>query len=175
MEKGEWKMTIHLEVINEENWEECLNLKVSDEQSEYLPSNAYSIAESKFNDKIKLLGIYKDTIMVGFAAYILDEEGDMNLYKFMIGKQYQAKGYGKEALKHLMDIIVKKTLNREVWLSLHPNNAVAIKLYCNYGFKRQIIGLEADDEIFFKYDILIWNLFNSNISKIIRRGVARSW
>lgn len=148
-------MTIHLEVINEENWEECSNLKVSDEQRGYLPSNTHSIAESKFNDKIKLLGIYKDTSMVGFASYILDEEGDMNLYKFMIGKQYQGKGYGKEALIHLMDIIIKETPNREVWLSLHPNNAVAIKLYCNYGFKQQITGLEAEDEIFFKYDILI--------------------
>jgi diamine N-acetyltransferase len=146
-------MAIHLEAINEENWEECVSLEVSDQQREYLPSNVHSIAEAKFNDKIKLLGIYNDTGMIGFASYILDEEGDMNLYKFMIDKQYQGKGYGKEALLLLMNIIIKETKNNEVWLSLHPNNAVAIKLYCSYGFKQCITGLETEDEIFYKYDI----------------------
>lgn len=146
-------MALHIEAINIDNWEECARLEVSEEQRKYLPSNVHSIAESKFNNSIKLLGIYNDTVMVGFASYILDEEGDMNLYKFMIDKQYQGKGYGKKALLLIMDIIIKETKNKEVWLSLHPDNLIAVKFYCSYGFKQCITGLETKDEIFYKYDI----------------------
>ncbi|MGH4119521.1 GNAT family N-acetyltransferase [Clostridium sp.] len=108
---------------------------------------------------MKILGVYLGDVMIGFASYILDEQGDMNLYKLMIDKHSQGNGYGKEALIKLMDIIKNETKNKEIWLSLHPNNAVAIKIYCNYGFNQQIIGLEAEDEIFFKYNCMYEEAF----------------
>ena len=78
----------------------------------------------------------------------------MNLYKLMIDRGYQQNGYGKRALIMLIDIMKNETKNKEIWLSLHPNNFVAIKLYRDYGFNQEITGLEAEDEIFFKYNIL---------------------
>lgn len=72
----------------------------------------------------------------------------------MIDKDYQRNGYGKEALIKVMDVIKNETENKEIWLSLHPDNTVAIKLYCDYGFNQEVTGLEAEDEIFFKYNIL---------------------
>ena len=146
-------MNITLESIDARNWEECIKLEVSEEQRPFIPSNLHSVAESKFQIGMEILGVYLDDVMIGFASYILDEQGDMNLYKLMIDKHYQGKGYGKTALIKLMDIIRTQTTNKEVWLSLHPNNAIAIKLYCDYGFKQEIVGLEAEDEIFFKYEI----------------------
>lgn len=145
-------MGLYVKDIDKSNWNDCIKLVVTEEQASFLPSNLYSIAEAKFVEGIRLLGIYKDNTMIGFASYILDEEGDMNLYKFMIDKNYQNKGYGKQALSLVMDIIKSEAKKKEVWLSLHPQNTTAIHLYCNYGFTKTITGLEADDEIFFKYD-----------------------
>ncbi len=45
-------------------------------------------------------------------------------------------------------------VTKEIWLSLHPDNVAAINLYRSYGFHQEITGLEEEDEIFFKYDIL---------------------
>jgi diamine N-acetyltransferase len=145
---------IYLKDIDSSSWRDCIQLEVKEEQRPFIQSNLHSIAESRFQNGMRLLGIYKDHIMVGFASYILDEDGDMNLYKLMIDKNYQGKGYGRKALALVMDMIKKETLKKEVWLSLHPDNAAAIKLYSGYGFRRQLTGLEAEDEIFFKYDIL---------------------
>lgn len=145
-------MEVYLKSIDDTNWRKCIELEVSEEQIPFIPSNLHSIAESKFQDGMRNFGVYLEDAMIGFASYILDEQGDMNLYKLMIDKHYQGKGYGKKALIKLMEVIKNETSNKEVWLSLHPNNSIAIKLYCDYGFKQEITGLEAEDEIFFKYE-----------------------
>lgn len=144
-------MNITLRCIEKENWLDCIQLKVAENQKDYIPSNLYSIAESKYETGMMLLGIYQGVTMVGFASYILDQEGDMNLYKLMIDQRYQGRGYGKKSLDLLMDRIKKECIKNEVWLSLHPNNSTAISLYENYGFCKELTGLESDDEIFLKY------------------------
>ena len=147
-------MDIGIKKIDDSNWRECIKLEVAESQNNFIPSNLYSIAESKFETEMKIFGVYKNDIMIGFASYILDSQGDMDLYKLMIDRGYQQNGYGKRALIMLMNIMKNETKNKEIWLSLHPNNFVAIKLYRDYGFNQEITGLEAEDEIFFKYNIL---------------------
>ncbi|MBU3113065.1 GNAT family N-acetyltransferase [Clostridium lacusfryxellense] len=146
-------MDIAIKKIDESNWRECIKLEVAESQKKFIPSNLYSVAESKFENEMKIFGVYLNDIMIGFASYILDKQGDMNLYKLMIDRGYQQNGYGKRALIILIDIIKNETKNKEIWLSLHPNNFVAINLYCDYGFNQEITGLEEEDEIFFKYNI----------------------
>jgi diamine N-acetyltransferase len=150
---------VSIKNIDSSNWRECTKLEVTESQKKFIPSNLYSIAESRFEMGMKILGVYIGEVMIGFASYILDEQGDMNLYKLMIDKHSQGNGYGKKALIMLMDIIKNETMNKEIWLSLHPDNAVAIKLYRDYGFYQQITGLEAEDEIFFKYNIMYEEAF----------------
>ena len=147
-------MDITIRQIDDSNWRECIKLEVAESQNRFIPSNLYSIAESRFETEMKIFGVYKNDIMIGFASYILDGQGDMNLYKLMIDRGYQQNGYGKRALIMLIDIMKNETKNKEIWLSLHPNNFVAIKLYRDYGFNQEITGLEAEDEIFLKYNIL---------------------
>lgn len=144
-------MNITLVEIDKGNWEDCARLQVSKEQSFFLPANAYTIAESKFNNRIKILGISRGCKMIGFAAYVLDEDSDMNLTRFMIDQRFQGKGYGSKALDLLMARIKIEAVKGEVWLSLHPNNQIAVKLYTTYGFQETITGYETEDELFFRY------------------------
>lgn len=144
-------MEVYIKSIDRSNWRDCIQLEIIEEQKNFIPSNLYSIAESRFESKMKLLGVYIDRIMIGFASYILDEEGDMNLYKLMIDKKYQGKGYGKKAIELIMSLMKKEAIKNEIWLSLHPQNIAAIKLYSSFGFEQKITGLEKEDEIFFRY------------------------
>ncbi|NDI35761.1 GNAT family N-acetyltransferase [Chengkuizengella sediminis] len=145
-------MSVQLKEVNNENWEECVELKVLEEQNEYVPSNTYSIAQSKFENNMYLFAIYNDDCMVGFTSYILDDDGDMNLARFMIDKNYQGKGYGKLALKEVIELIKNNFDNKEVWMSIHPNNTTGMKLYIDAGFKITETGLESEDEVFLKLD-----------------------
>ena len=146
-------MNIQLKEINDENWEKCIDLKVFKEQNGYVPSNAYSIAQSKFMNNMYMFAIYNDECMVGFASYILDDDGDMNIARLMIDKNYQGKGYGKLALKEVIELIKSNFDNKEVWISIHPKNIIAVKLYNGVGFKVTETGFESEDEIFLKLNL----------------------
>ncbi|MEI5907892.1 GNAT family N-acetyltransferase [Bacillus spongiae] len=146
-------MSIQLRAINKYNWEECISLKLDEKQERYLPQNVYTLAESKFVEDMHIFGIYKGNLMVGFAAYVLDEDGDMNITRLMIDKSHQGMGYGKLALIEIIEQIKRDYENKEIWLSIHPENNHAIYLYKAAGFKVTETGLESSDEIFLKLDL----------------------
>ena len=129
-----------------------MDLKVSKEQEKHLPhSNTTSIAESKFYPNWATLGIYKDDKIIGFAMYGLDEEEIdwVCLIRFMIDEKYQGRGYGKYALELLLNRMKEEINPSKIYLSFHPENTIAKKLYLNLGFKQFITGLESEDEIFY--------------------------
>ncbi|MBW9157714.1 GNAT family N-acetyltransferase [Clostridium tagluense] len=144
-------MNIFLREIDANNWSECVNLKIKKEQEAYLPHpNVVSIAEWKFNPTWTALGIYTGNEMIGFAMYGVDiADNTMCLFRFMIDENYQGKGYGKYALDGILKKIKSENNFNEIWLSFHPESIVAERLYSSFGFKPQITGLEADDEVFY--------------------------
>lgn len=144
--------TFSLKTIDEHNWKECAALHVHKDQEPYLPSNAYSIAESKYEPQMELFAICKDDLMIGFVSYLLDDQGDLNLTRFMIDHRHQGKGYGKAALAATLDQIRTHYHTHPLWLSLHPKNTTAIHLYTSAGFTITETGLETAEEIFLKLD-----------------------
>lgn len=144
-------MNIILKEINECNVDECRKLKITKEQEKYLPHpNAESIDEWKSNPGWVALGIYADNQMIGFSMYGTDaEDGSMWLIRFMIDEKFQGKGYGKQALNEVLERMKAEKCHNKVWLSFHPESEIARRLYSNFGFKQQITGYEADDEVFY--------------------------
>lgn len=143
---------LHLEKITKANAEEIIKLKVRKEQEEFVASNALSLAHAYValinNQSVFPFGIYLGDkpvgfIMVGFDAHFLsDEDPDVLkkqyfIWRFMIDKRYQNKGYGKKAFKLALDFI--KTLPAGeadlCWVSYEPSNEKAKKLYASFGFK----------------------------------------
>lgn len=59
-----------------------------------------------------------------------------NLWRLMIDKKYQHRGYGKEAMQLALDFIRTKPCGeaKYCWLSYEPENAVVRKLYHSFGF-----------------------------------------
>lgn len=105
-----------------------------EEQKNFLPSNVFSIAQSKFIENMNSFAIYGYICMVGFTSYLIDDDGDMNLTRFMIDKEQQRKGYGKAALKEVIKLIKNNCDNKEIWISTHPKNIIALKLYISESF-----------------------------------------
>ena len=117
------------------NWIDLINLSVKNNQSNFIESNLYSIAESKFEESWKTVGIYNDDILIGFSMYGKLEDNRVWLDRFMIDHKFQGRGYGKLSLKFLIDSLYREYECEEIYLSIYEDNINAIKLYKSYGFE----------------------------------------
>lgn len=143
---------VHLEKITKSNASKIIDLKVNKDQKEFVASNALSLAHAYValsnNQAVFPFAIYLGNkpigfIMVGFDAYFLgDEDPDILkkqyfIWRFMIDRKYQGKGYGKQAFKLAVDFV--KTFpvgpSELCWVSYEPVNTVAKNLYASLGFK----------------------------------------
>jgi len=97
--------------------------------------NLYSIAESKFEEAWKTVGIYNDDILIGFSMYGKLEDNRVWLDRFMIDLKFQGRGYGKLSLKFLIDSLYREYKCEEIYLSIYEDNINAIELYKSYGFE----------------------------------------
>lgn len=75
------------------------------------------------------------------------EKDNYEIWRFMIDKRYQGRGYGKEALKLALDFIKTWPCGKAdlCWISYNSENEIARKLYSSLGFEET--GEMCDDEI----------------------------
>lgn len=142
---------LRLEKVNGANVWDVLKLSVDDNQKEFVANNEISIIEAytaiTANGFAFPFGIFDDDILVGFLMVGFDKDdywddapaiatGNYNLWRLMIDKKYQHKGYGRKAVELALDFI--RTLpcgSAECcWLSYEPENTVAKNLYAAFGF-----------------------------------------
>lgn len=90
--------------IIKENYWDCISLKVDDSQQYFVADNARSLVEASFEEGLYTLGIYRNEEMIGFILYDYDETfPGWSMSRFMIGRQYQGKGYGKQAVIEFLE------------------------------------------------------------------------
>lgn len=146
-------MKITLKAITEQNMQECFSLRVNPSQSEYIASNENSLNEAQENAGIaRPFAIYADDKMIGFTMFAWDEhnedpEDKYWLWRFMIDKSSQGKGYGHLALKEIIQYF-KENGADIITLSTKPGNKTALSLYHQFGFKEN--GRMNDEEIILK-------------------------
>ena len=144
---------VKLVKINENNYQECLDLKVSDEQENFVASNEYSLAQAwVFYDTAYPFAVYAHDKMVGFVMMgYYAEKGIYDIWRFMIDKRYQKMGYGKAALKLSIEYLIREFHVGEIYLSFEPSNTAAERLYSAAGFERT--GDMEDGEVVMKLSI----------------------
>jgi diamine N-acetyltransferase len=138
---------IELRKITGDNFRECINLEVNEEQKNFVAPNIRSLAQAYVatsnNECIPMpYAIYDKDTMVGFIMLSYckaDETDNENIYcvwRLMIDKQYQGKGYGKQTMAKAIELI--RTFPHgeatSVALSYEPENLVAKALYASFGF-----------------------------------------
>lgn len=136
---------IKLRPVTKDNFWDCIDLTVKQEQQRFVTSNAISIAQSKVQAECIPLSIYKDEIMVGFVMYCLDTDDDEYwIYRLMVDQNYQGQGIGSEALHQVIELIKDDKTRHQIFLGVHIQSESAIHIYEQAGFEfnGQIFGQE---------------------------------
>jgi diamine N-acetyltransferase len=103
--------TIHLEPVTAETVREVCALSdtLTPEQRTMVVDNALSIAQAYFSEHAWFRAIYADGTPIGFVMLHISSEGDegvdspgVYLWRFMIAGPFQGKGYGREAVRLLV-------------------------------------------------------------------------
>ena len=122
--------------IDKSNYWDCMALTIDDSQEGFVADNKQSLVEAAYEDGLYTLGIYQDETMVGFVLYDYDETFlGWSMSRFMIGKQFQGKGYGKRAVVAFLEYFKANHDADKLYISVSLDNTVARKMYSDIGFK----------------------------------------
>ncbi|MGG1632849.1 GNAT family N-acetyltransferase [Rossellomorea sp. NRS-1567] len=131
--------SVKLVEVNKDNWYDCCQLEIPEDQKAFIESNAISIAQSKFEPSLRPFAIYYEDKVVGFLMYnTMPEELDAYwVYRIMVDKSYQGKGIGKEATALMIEGMVETLAADKIVVGYHPENKGAHHLYTSLGFVDQ--------------------------------------
>ena len=145
-------MNIRLMPINDDNRDAVLSLSVRDDQPFVAPNDVSLRQADEANAEqpgvARPFAIYADEKLVGFCMFAFDpEEEDEDdrywLWRFMIDKNEQDKGYGQAALREIIQYFRDNGADR-LFLSTEPENERGLHIYHKAGFRET--GIIEDDE-----------------------------
>ena len=143
---------VTLQKITWYNFKKVISLKVTPEQEDFIADNLYRLAQSYValsnGEKPYPFAAFDDDECIGFVLMAFEEKGttdedgrvseenEFYICRFMIDKDRQGKGYGRELLKLCIEWIIVNTGVRPlvIRLSYNEDNEVARKLYTCCGF-----------------------------------------
>jgi diamine N-acetyltransferase len=131
-------MTVTLREITKDNWRSCIGLDPGPAGKAFIPSNLYALAESRFSPSFVPLGIYVESVMVGFVMYNTQPEADgsYHIYSMMIDARYQGKKYGTTALRLVLERLRQLPHCITVSLEYDRANERAAQFYQRLGFRK---------------------------------------
>ena len=136
-------MKIILKPIDDTNREAVLKLTVREDQPFVAPNDVSLRQADEANAEdpgvARPFAIYADEKLVGFCMFAFDpEEEDPDdrywLWRFMIDKSEQGKGYGQAALAEIIKYFRDNGAD-QLWLSTEPENECGVHVYHKAGFK----------------------------------------
>jgi diamine N-acetyltransferase len=138
--------------ITEDNYRECIRLKVAEDQTNHVATNAAALAKAYvYYNTATPFAVYNDNSMVGFLLLRIYEESCYLIDQFMIDERYQGKGYGKQAMKLLIEMMIKEKKYSKVILCYIEGDEIAKNLYSGLGF--HLTGEVDEDEVLMEMNI----------------------
>ena len=126
--------------IDNSNWDEIVMLTTTESgmptlHEKFLASNAYSILQSQFEKGWIVRGIEEGGQLIGFTMYGYNfEDSFYDICRLMLDRRFQGKGYGRKALRVIVEEMKKISGIREIYISAEPENKRALGLYRSEGF-----------------------------------------
>lgn len=133
-------MNLEFRVINEENIDDVVDLKVKQDQEQFVASNLVSLAEAYAYKAAWPRAIYLQDKAVGFVmladpSFIHDHAAPAaELWRFMIDHQFQGKGIGKATLDKVVEHVKARGYTK-LYASYVPGSGGPELFYKKYGFK----------------------------------------
>ena len=142
-------MAVTLKCITEDNFLDAFHLKLRKDQEEFVSHPIRSLAQAYvYRNQCQPFGIYQDEEMVGYVMVIYDYDvPEYDIWHMMIDEARQGRGYGKEALKRVLEYIGTKPFgeSNRVVLTCNQQTIPGLRLYRSLGF--QETGNVDEDEI----------------------------
>ncbi|MCR5754630.1 MAG: GNAT family N-acetyltransferase [Acetatifactor sp.] len=128
---------ICLKPIAKENIDEVLELRVSENQKNFVISTAESLAKAYvYSQTAYPFAVYDDSTLVGFIMMgYYEVKGYYTLWEFLIDHKYQNKGYGRKALELGLAFVKDHFQADDIYTGVAQGNTVAKKLYESLGFE----------------------------------------
>ena len=121
-------------------------LELAPDQMDFVASNAESLDEAETDGDARPRVVMAGDRVVGFLMYEAPTDDDeARIYRFMIDRAHQGRGYGKAALREVLDEITGLGHIRHVSICYEPGNEAARRLYRAAGFVEE--GLDEDGEM----------------------------
>lgn len=158
------KYGINFRKINMKDCSKIIEFKLLENQEDYIMPFVDSLAESYsdlFEEEItvtyglcngeELVGLIEIRYVKGKDFPDLKDKMVYELFRILVDKEHQNKGYGTRGIKLFMDYVRKRPLGEanDIVLSVVEGNNVALSLYESFGFK--IIGRDKYEHIAMKY------------------------
>ena len=153
---------LQLKKIDHSNWLACIELEVKEEQRQFVNPNIFSLAEAYVHSDANTseaeeyyrcipFAIFNDDKMIGFIMLTYEKECDFDnkpayeIYRLMIARDDQGKGFGKEVIRMVLDYIKTFPYGEAeyVYASWHPVNKVSARLCLANGFA--VVGEDEED------------------------------
>ncbi|MHA1112017.1 MAG: GNAT family N-acetyltransferase [Promethearchaeota archaeon] len=148
---SETKNQVELRELTKDNFIGIMNLEVGENQKKFVAPNSVSMAVCHFSKYAIMRGIFLGDEPVGFmmlADPVSGEEefnGMYFLWRLMIDKNHQGKGYGKAALKLILEYVKNRPDADYLYSSYEPGEFGPEKFYLEkLGFEKteKILGDE---------------------------------
>ena len=137
---------IRLVSVTKANQALVTSLQLAPDQMDFVASNAESLDEAGSDRDARPRVVMAGDRVVGFLMYEAPQDDDeARIYRFMIDRTWQGRGYGKAALREVLDEIRKLGHIRHVSICYEPRNEAARQLYSAAGFVEQ--RLDEDGEM----------------------------
>ena len=146
-------MDLRLDKVTAENWRTATFLTTDPERrapldEQWIANNAFSLLQCIYDQTWDCRLMMDGEKAVGFVFYGLDTETDHYLLcRYMIDVEFQGKGYGKAFLPMVIELIREQYGCKDVYTSVHDDNAHALHLYTSFGFERTEM-MDAEERVY---------------------------
>ena len=150
-------VSVRLRDIDEDNWMEVALLSTMESGGpkvveEFIASNALSMVQAQYEETWITKAVYCGKKPVGFAMYGYNEEYDFyEISRLMIDYNHQDKGFGRIALKLIIEDMVERFECEEICLFVNKNNVKGKSMYESVGF--EYTGDNNGDEEIYSLDL----------------------
>ncbi|NCF50305.1 GNAT family N-acetyltransferase [Gammaproteobacteria bacterium] len=151
-------LNVSLREITAETVGKIIRLDVEESQRRFVASNAISLAQALFAPDAWFRAIYSDEEPAGFvmlsdesASDPVPEAPEIMIWRFMIDKNYQNRGIGRQALHLVVDQARRRKIFSCLYVSFVPGEGSPEGFYTGFGFEPT--GAVEDGEVILKIEL----------------------
>ena len=143
---------VRLQPVTDDLRSRIAALELAPGQENLVADNASSLEEADEDEDARPRAVFAGGELVGFLMYDATSDGDNALiYRFMIDRAFQGRGYGKAALQLVLAEIAALDHIRRISICYEPENDGARQLYAKAGFVED--GIDEDGEMIAHLDL----------------------